>query len=884
MKSDTSYFSWQAGSPLAVRIAGLPASALAGLEFEALSAVAEAVSLDEQLAAEGEALSDALFEVIGGLVRSPLRSALVGLRRAVHQVRRPAKGEWNELVAKALPDTLATRVDTWAAGLETRRALRRELPARLAEETECKLAKLREISSEPAFRRALSQASHSLSDELEKWLVNAGRRPQRQKVIRLAKYVVRAASKTSPYSTFAVSGFATWGWDEPAIRYMEKEQAEGVLELDGEYLRAVKGALARLPELASATLVKINPSARTVADAVEFIGHPPREPIVSLQATPGVRACLRLIGELPGITVAGLRSGLAEAAVTGELDTARRFLDRLAATGLLEFYAPVPDHAPEPIGELLRWVQASSGTALPEVIGLLGAIQAELTHRIPVDEVAAHRARQAALQRSMAELALHVRLPAAIAGTASQPAVHEAGVARRNVAACSARRWRPALNDLDVVRRWLSVFDFKLPVRIVVAAFCRERFGPRATVPFGEVYRAVQDQIADGWEHRLTDAQADLRALFRSHEPWSIKLANRSLPRLRALDELRREARAAALQAAGAAGDLHVEPDTIAKVVRNWPDWIMVPSSSACYVQALEAGDSLELVLNLVHGGHGRGRSRLSYLTSLAGGTPSPLTPVVAGPGDRKAAELGGLLGSTLNVRIPSAPYEIDYPFSVSARPADQRLPLSDLLVVHDPVTDRVELVSDRWGTKVMPLHLGMMANFQLPPAARFLEQVFGAAYLMHPVAPVLIPTEDFSLPEDIERYPRVSIGHVVIQRARWVVKGARIPRRSGAEDTVGYLMRLTGWMRQNGVPPRSFVRIGSGGFRGEDPKSRKPVYLDQANLFSMLDFEHQANASEFVIFEEAIPDPLDAAHSGDSKAHVAEFMIELIDGVDDDE
>src|SRR5215471_6541707 len=479
MKSDISFFSWQAGSPLTIRIAGLPATALAELEFETLSAVAEAVSLDEQLAAQGEALSDALFEVIGELARSPLRSALVGLRRAVHQARRPAKGEWNESVAKALPDALAARVDIWAAALETRRALRRELPARLAAETECKLAKLREISRDPAFRRGLSQSSHSLSDELEKWLVNAERRPQRQKVIRLAKYVVRAASKTSPYSTFAVSGFAAWGWDEPAIRYLDREQAEGVLELDGEYLSAVKRALANLPELADATLVKVNSSARTVADTLEFIGHPPREPIVRLRVTPAVRACLRLIGELPGITVAGLQRGLAETAATGEPDTARRFLDRLAASGLLEFHVPVPDHAPEPIGELLRWLQAAAkGTALPEVTSLLADIQAELTRRIPVDEVAANRVRQAALRRSMAELARHLRLPAAIAGTASQPAVHEAGVARQNVATCSARRWQPALNDLDVVRRWLSVFDFKLPVRIVIAALCRERFGP----------------------------------------------------------------------------------------------------------------------------------------------------------------------------------------------------------------------------------------------------------------------------------------------------------------------------------------------------------------------------------------------------------------------
>ncbi|RVX44165.1 thiazole/oxazole-forming peptide maturase SagD family component [Nonomuraea polychroma] len=160
---------------LVVRTAGLPASTLARLRFDATSAVLDELAESRRwLAVRGAELSAALYDVIGAAGR-PARPALVGLRRALHQCRRPSAGEWNERMAALLPETLREGVGEWATRWEAHRLLTADLPRTLSEETGGKLDELRKAAEDPAFLRALSQASPALFDELEKWI--SGRSP-----------------------------------------------------------------------------------------------------------------------------------------------------------------------------------------------------------------------------------------------------------------------------------------------------------------------------------------------------------------------------------------------------------------------------------------------------------------------------------------------------------------------------------------------------------------------------------------------------------------------------------------------------------------------------------------------------------------------------------
>src|SRR5439155_10458868 len=137
---------------------------------------------------------------------------------------------------------------------------------------------------------------------------------------------------------------------------------------------------------------------------------------------------------------------------------------------------------------------------------------------------------------------------------------------------------------------------------------------------------------------------------------------------------------------------------------------------------------------------HGRGLSRVRHLVRQAHGIDPLPQDLDATDGPFVLAELGGLHGSTLNARVASTFYELEYPFTVSERPGSQRIRLGELTAAHDPDEDLVTLHAASPEAQVVPLHLGMSADFLLPPAARFLERAFGAAYLVHPSMLPLAP------------------------------------------------------------------------------------------------------------------------------------------------
>jgi hypothetical protein len=104
------------------------------------------------------------------------------------------------------------------------------------------------------------------------------------------------------------------------------------------------------------------------------------------------------------------------------------------------------------------------------------------------------------------------------------------------------------------------------------------------------------------------------------------------------------------------------------------------------------------------------------------------------------------------------------------------------------------------------------------------------------------------------------------------------VPRRDKGEADAGYGVRLTGWLRANGIPLRCFVQMrndegsqaGNLFARGFD-KSRKPVYVDFANWYLVAVFERMlARADGVVMFAEALPAPADA------DSHVTEYLVEL--------
>lgn len=892
-------------APPVVRTAGLSIRDLDGLRFhESVKRIDELLDAREWLAAEGESLSRSLFDVIGELDDAALRPRLIGLRRALHRVRRPQSGEWSEPVRAVLPPGLRRRAGAWIDVLADHDHALTMLPGAFDDEMRSTLEVLRDVTGHPRFRRALSQASPSLYGELEKWLTGTTPRPRRQVAVRLAKYAARAAAKTSPYSTFTISGIGRWtgggpaeqAHDGPAVRLLKTAPVGTVLEIDGAVLQNIIRAVCSQPEMRTLLTLRVNPSLVADDRQIVFLSRPPGESIVTLPAVPAIMECLRIVRSGPAPRLGELCDRLAAGHAAGR-DRVERFVLGLADKGVLEWELPVADHAQDPLGDLRAWLGQANSGVLPEVVPLLERARDELRRAPAVEDVAAHRRRRERLHRTIEDLAGGVGLPSLTSGRSEASLLHENAVHTDVSATCSATLWRPALEDLDTVRRWLAAVNPGLSLRVVLGRYFRETFGAGSAVPLIHLQRALHEELGrDGSAARSAVAAEMARILKAPPLTPGTGPSSGSVPRLAELSRIRAEARAAVLLPPDEDGVVRVPPASLADLAGDYPSWVPSIGSIGCYVQAFQRRDALHLVLNVAHAGYGRGRSRLRYLVERAGGTaPEPGRWDERDERDERddgplLAELSGGFFSSPNMRSPSAPFEIDYPFTTSDRPRARRIGVGDLTAVHDPDSDLVRLVSGSHSAEVVPLHLGMMADILLPPAARFLTHAFGPTYYMHPSVFMLAPDSSPSVPGETVAFPRIEVGRVVLQRARWVVPLTRFPVQRAGDTDADHLLRLSEWRRSSEVPRHCFARVwpkglqdggdgGDGGVRWDGwvrEKARKPVYVDFENWYLVSALERMLKGSSpVVILEEALPGPAHLPATGED-GRVTEVLVEI--------
>ncbi|MFI9813827.1 lantibiotic dehydratase [Saccharothrix variisporea] len=617
----------------------------------------------------------------------------------------------------------------------------------------------------------------------------------------------------------------------------------GVAEVDRAAVLALWSALAASAPLRDHVGLRVNPSVERDGDRLWFLGAARGQPIVSVAATKAVLDLLDFVHTTAEPTVGSLVCHLA-----GD----RAAVDELVALGLLEPLRPFPDQSADPLDHLARWVESHApGSPWPTRLRALQIAVAGYP-TLTTGRIERLRLVRDLLDGLLTDLGRD-RWPA------RRPLLLENAVLPQPVVVCARDRWQPVLDDLEAIRGILGALDRSLPFKLHLAAFFRDRFGPRAHVSFLHLYREFRAHPSP------PDRPSDLR-----------------------------RATLAGLYGTNDDDIVSVDPQVLAKLAASWPAHVVAPHSVCCYGQELPGPalprpalpgpallgtgpfgpDGPRFVLNTVRTGYGWGVTRTEHLLRTAGVTVPTRTPATAGP-DVLLAECRAAFGSQLNQRAPAVPHALDHPGGQppdhpSGQPPDHpdgqppdgsALSPADLWVRHDPARGRLVLC-DREGRQVRPLALGMLVADLLPPALRFLVTVFGE------------PQTAFTLPDDVgwrppvdgvARRPRLEVGRVVLGRAGWRVAAADLPARrtSDAES----LLALALWRDRHGLPERCFARVT--GRRGRD---RKPVYLDFTSSFGLSALPREGE----VVFEEALPDPADAPQHGPHGQRVTEYVFEL--------
>ncbi|OJF15584.1 lantibiotic dehydratase [Couchioplanes caeruleus] len=861
-----------------VRVAGMPLSALARLRCGRTAALVDRVlDAERWLDDQRESLSKMLHGAIGGNGDVAMRRRLIVLRRAVYHAKPPRTGVLGADLIDRLPRETAGAVDAWQRRMCERDKLLNEARAALGEESVSGRRALRDLASHVRLQQGLVLASRDLYLGLAKWSPDE---PDPRVERKLAKYVARMAAKTSPFSTFTGSFPGRWHPEAPDPDAPIESGRIGIAELNAFTQRQIERTLAGWPEIRAHLPLEVNSSLTEDGDALRFLGQPGGEAVVELPRTATVRRFLDQVRHGDDRTFRGVVDALAAQDGRGRTAEIATFLNKLIDLGAVHIGFGVSESDPDPLGRLARELERFDGERVATVRGGLRSLRAELdaygSLEDPDERLECSRAIGAELRKIYAHLGW--------AGTAMEfpkNVFYEDVLLTGAEQVQSPQRWHDVLDGLDVVRRLAGLYDRFLPGKLAAEAFFAGRYGSGASVGFLDFYGAFCQETA-------RSSGADLLRCYEQALPVPQPGDDRLAELARMQERLVALVAAQPVDADGCRGPSRA---ALRAFLGELPAFVEPIASLACYVQPIaNPGGSPRGVLNELMTGFGRSRARLLRLGATAAGTFTP------GEGDwrvggRHAVEITGTFASNLNRRPPVTPFEISYPSVPSERPEDRRIPLADLRVVHDAERRTLRLFSVRHGIEILPVHLGVMVEFLLPGAYRFLLQMFGQAVPRFEFVKQLAFAADGGAADGVRRYPRLVLGDLTVNRASWTVAAREVPRRSRDGAMLDYLIDVNRWRRRHGIPQRCFVRVLTrhGGpaqrsrTKGLFDKTRKPLYLDFSSEILLRAFEETTmNTDQMLVFEEMLPGPDELVlHDGEG-GYAGEFVIELGDGRDD--
>jgi hypothetical protein len=867
-----------------VRVAGLPMDVMWRLRApRTLRLIAEIRELDRALAGMAETLADELHRCIGGNNDTTSRRQLLSLRRDVYLGRAPRRGRPDTALMSSLPPRAAADLERWHAQIEKRGSVQHQAEAELDAEAREGRAALRDIAADPSFLRGLALASPSLYAEAAKWIASGDASLRDRKLERrLAKYVARTATKTSPYSTFTSSTEGRWSATGPALARAvgsSLEPRSSVIELNRATESQIRRAIAALPGVRSTIPLQVNASASERDGVYRWLARREQEAISELASTPTIRRFLAAVQDGADPSRRGVVRTLAGADAARVADV-ERFLDKLIDSGLIECSLDVSDAALDPWGDLERELQRLGTEPPAPLLGLLHDLQRGL-EAYGTAPAADRLERAEEIRRRTLEV--QGLLGAGDAPEAPRHAFYEDTLLPGVAVECASGAWAAVLDDLDLLRRLAGAYDRFLPSRLAASAFVRDLHGAGATLPFLQLYSEFCREIREpaGWRSGFRISGADLLRCYEQPYPVPPIHAHERLVELAAIQRRIREPFAAFPIDDGTR---RADRQALLALAAELPAYVPPIESIAFYCQLRQGGERPQVVLNELTMGFGRSRARLLRLDAMSGGGAFTRSQRASVSGGRCHAEIAGATDSNLNLRLPMAPLEIAYPGARSSGDAQRRVSLAELAVTHDPRTDALRLHAAHRDGEIVPVHLGLMVEFLLPPAYRFLIQMFGQAVPRFELLKTLATVAPVREHDGVRRYARLALGDVIINRAAWTLPARRVPRPEKGESPLRAWQRLEGWRREHEIPERCFVRaFGSEGHgrprRVDDylDKSRKPMFVDFASpllieVFDKLELE----PDQLLVIEEMLPGPEELVLEADGRGYACELVLEV--------
>jgi len=213
-------------------------------------------------------------------------------------------------------------------------------------------------------------------------------------------------------------------------------------------------------------------------------------------------------------------------------------------------------------------------------------------------------------------------------------------------------------------------------------------------------------------------------------------------------------------------------------------------------------------------------------------------------------------------------------------------LPLDDLRLVFDEDARQLRLSSKSLGREVEPLHSGFLRDRALPDALlllralspRYRDDLLSERMAIYRTLDAMALANGESIPSF---RPRLEVGRVVLERARWAVRLDEVPVPSSGEKHEEFFRRVSLWRRARELPQRAMVQrqVTKPGLEAIST----PMYVDWHSPLTLTGIRPLVQgqgatreADGWLLLREVLPAPEDALFEVDGDPHIAEWMIQF--------
>lgn len=776
-----------------IRVNNVPFVALrAPGATEAMGAIERLAALRRWLREHREPLCDTLYQAIARDPGNRAMRPLIDLKRDIHKDR---DSKVQAEVALGLCDDDGVR--EWFRARAEAAAIEAAVAGGHDERLGAERALVQQLLVHPDFLRATVVSSLDLQESIDGYVkspVAAHGKRQRKTEQSLLSYLLRAMTRTSPYSYYTSVAYAHWNDADaaPPPWSLSPERAR-LVEPNHVLIRRIVLAVVTHPEVREQVRYRVCPDARVEGNAIAFSvlrDDPANQPrafqvrqfLGRVPATPALVAVLQLLRSMGPSVYTGMVAEIAAKLRGASEAQVRPILDQMIAAGLLVPVIPIAENAPDITAEAAAFLRTMPARLSQQVAEALEE-KGRLVRGFPAEDPSERRDSLKALQ------AVSGRAAALLDGTIPKgtPILYEdtgiPGTFRADPAL-----WAEVWDDLAALGSFIELVD----TNTVLPALVRDTFVERHGVGGRCAYLDFTDTTTAIYERWFQISVAD---------QLPAELAAR-YPSLQAKLDLRRQVGRQLGEQWHGEEELEIGRDLLDSISAAMPaqsgfDW----ASYSMFVQPeIEAGKIERVFVNPIYQGLGMFFSR--FLPMLGEDALATVRANVRDffPEDWLVVGARPVAGFNANLHPPLTPLELD--LELDGEPAGD-IKLSDLALVHDPDTDTVQLVHARTGQRTVVLYQGFLIPALLPSKWSLVQalgsgNVHGSALSMQSRA---------TRPDR----PRLRHGKVVISRRTWRYPVASVPQPGPGESEAQYFTRVNLWRIEQGIPSEVFLHVQPG-------------------------------------------------------------------------